>query len=285
MSASPESKLYLELCQAVAKARSVFAARHQDRIKLPEDATQKEAGARKPFLDIQKFDTEKRLLEKFLDDLVGLLERYEVFDRREIEKLGAIKENTRVQELMRAVLATDSKGLRQLSTQIDVEMDLLLLVGLNLTQAVLELYAKKLRPKVDQKNWLKGICPICGGHPAIEKLRREDGSRMLHCSLCGTEWHFKRIMCPFCGNEDHNSLRYFFVEEDSPFGSDAFRVDVCDKCKMYIKTLDERKLAENQKPDLYLQNLNTLYLDILAQRDGYQSPTYWMIAPSEDLFA
>lgn len=285
MSAPSESKLYLELCQAVAEARSVFAARHRDEIKLPEIAGEREAGAIEPLLDIQKLDTEKGLLEKFLDDLVGLLKTYEVFERREIEKLGAIKENTRLKELVRAVLAADSKGLRHLSTQLDVKTDLLLLVGLNLTQAALELYAKKLQSKVHQKNWLKGSCPICGGYPAIEKLRREDGRRMLHCSLCGTQWHFKRIMCPFCGNQDHSSLRYFFVEGDSPSGRDAFRVDVCDKCKKYIKTLDERKLPETQKPDLYLENLNTLYLDVLAQKDGYRSPTYWMIGPSHEVFA
>jgi FdhE protein len=107
---------------------------------------------------------------------------------------------------------------------------------------------------------------------------------MLRCSFCSTEWYFKRLMCPFCGNEDQNSLKYFFVDESSPVEKPAFRVDVCDNCKSYIKTLDERKLSESEKPDLYLENLGTLYLDILAQRDGYKSPTYWMIGPSEDLF-
>jgi FdhE protein len=148
---------------------------------------------------------------------------------------------------------------------------------------VLELYADRLKSKVDQENWLKGNCPVCGSFPAMVRLRREDGKRMLWCNLCGTEWHFKRITCPFCSNDDHNSLRYFFVEEDSSEKEGAFRVDVCDKCKAYIKTIDERKLPESQKVDLYLENTNTIYLDLLAQRDGYQNPTYWMVAPSEEL--
>jgi len=137
---------------------------------------------------------------------------------------------------------------------------------------------------VDLENWLEGSCPVCGSHPSIEKLRRDDGKRIMRCGFCGTEWHFKRIMCPFCANDDHNSLRYFFVEEGPSKGRNAFRVDVCDKCKTYIKTLDERKLPESEKVDLYLENMNTIYLDILAQNDGYQSPTYWMVVPSEELF-
>ena len=87
-------------------------------------------------------------------------------------------------------------------------------------------------------------------------------------------------MCPFCGNDDYQSIRYFFVEENSTKDKAAFRVDVCDKCKRYIKTLDERKLGGCVKRDFYMGNLHSIYLDILAQRDGYQSPSYWMIALS-----
>ena len=61
-----------------------------------------------------------------------------------------------------------------------------------------------------------------------------------------------------------------------------FRVDVCDKCKKYIKTIDERKMPENKILDFSLENINTLYLDILAQKEGYESPTYWMIATLEN---
>jgi FdhE protein len=146
---------------------------------------------------------------------------------------------------------------------------------------MLQLYANKLKSKVDQENWLKGNCPICGNFPAMEKLRREEGKRILWCGLCGTDWHFKRLSCPFCGNEDHNSLRYFFIEEEVIPDKTAFRVDVCDRCKRYIKTLDERKLPESEKPELYMENLNTVYLDVLAQKDGYKSPTFCMITLSE----
>jgi len=180
-------------------------------------------------------------------------------------------------KVTRSVLVGDSVKLKSLALEYNLNPDLLLFLGLHLGQAWLELHAQKVQSMIDQEKWLKGNCPICGSFPAMEKFRREDGKRILWCGLCGTEWHFKRLSCPFCGNEDHNTLRFFLVEENSASVKDGFRVDVCDKCKRYIKTLDERKLPESEKPELYIENLNTVYLDVLAQKDGYQSPTYWMV--------
>jgi len=284
MTAPAESKLYLDLCQKIAEVRSAFRTRHQEDIKIPDAEIQKRAEGNKPLLNIQKLKIEGKFLDEFLRNFFPLLEKHKVFSREEIGNFLANKEKINLSELTRSVLSKDLQSLRSMSTQYQIGTDFLLFVGLNLSQALLELYAGKLKQKVDQENWLKGNCPVCGSYPAIEKLRRDDGKRILRCSLCGTEWHHKRIMCPFCGNEDHNSLKYFFVEEDSPAEKAAFRVDVCDKCKSYIKTLDERKLPESEKRDLYIENLNTVYLDVLAQKDGYKSPTYWMVVPSEEVF-
>lgn len=283
MDTPAKSKLYLDLCQQIAEVKSVFRTRHQKDIRIPDEEIHKRARENKPLLDIQRIKIEERLLDEFLRDFLPLLERHEFFSREEIKNFLVHRKKINSRELVRSVLSKDIQNLKSLSTQYQVAKDFLLFIGLNMGQAVLELYAGKLKQKVDKESWLKGNCPICGSYPAIEKLRRDDGKRILRCSLCGIEWYHKRIMCPFCGNEDHNSLRYFFIEEDSPTEKAAFRVDVCDKCKRYIKTLDERKLPESEKPDLYLENLNTIYLDVLAQKDGYKSPTYWMAALSEDI--
>ncbi len=284
MTAPAESKSYLDLCQKIAEVKSAFRTRHQGEIKFPDEEIQRRVKENKPLLDIQKLKIEEKLTDEFSRDLLPLLEKHQVFNPEEIANFLANKEKINLSKLTLSILSKDLQSLKPLSTQYQVGTDFLLFVGLNLIQAVLELYADKLKQNVDKENWLKGNCPVCGSYPAIEKLRRDDGKRILHCSLCGTEWHFKRIMCPFCGNEDHNSLKYFFVEEDSPTEKAAFRVDVCDKCKNYIKTIDERKLPESEKPDLYIENLKSIYLDVLAQKDGYKSPTYWMVAPSEVVF-
>ena len=284
MNGPAESKIYLELCQRIAELRSGFVSGHGDEISIPEQEIQKRREEGQPFLDVSEVEIEEKLARRFLDDLLPLLEKHEAFDRDQIRGFPPEGEKTNLSALARSILSGEIQNLKKLSNQYQLSTDLLLFVGLNLSQVMLQLYAHRLKQKVDQENWLKGNCPVCGSHPAMDKLRRDDGKRILRCSFCSTEWHFKRIMCPFCGNEEQGTLRYFFIEEGAPIDKPAFRVDVCDKCKSYIKTLDERKLPESEKPDLYLENLNTLYLDVLAQRDGYQSPTYWMIGPSEDLF-
>lgn len=284
MSAPAESKVYLGLCQQIAEAKTAFKTRHRDQIDIPDDETKRRAEGGNPLLDIQRLKTERKLLSEFFDDLLSLLKTNEFFSREEVNKLIASKEKIDPVELVQPVLSGDLPSFKTHSDRLGVEADLLSFVGLNLSQGVAELYAEKLKHKVDQESWVKGNCPVCGSYPAIERLMRDDGKRMLRCSLCGTEWYFKRIMCPFCSNEDHDSLRFFVVEEESASEKTGFRVDVCDKCKIYIKTLDERKLPETEKPDLYLENLNTIYLDILAQKDGYDSPTYWMVAPCESVF-
>jgi FdhE protein len=284
MSAPAESKVYLGLCQQIAEVKTAFKTRHRGQVDIPDDEMKRRAEEGNPLLDLQRLKTEPKLLREFFDDLLSLLKTNEFFSREEVNKLIASKGKIDPVELIQPVLSGDLPGFKAYSDQLEVEADLVSFVGLNLSQAVAELYAEKVKHKVDQESWVKGNCPVCGSHPAIERLMRDDGKRMLSCSLCGTEWYFKRIMCAFCSNEDQNSLRFFVVEEESPTEKSAFRVDVCDKCKIYIKTLDERKLPESAKPDLYLENLSTIYLDILAQKDGFESPTYWMVAPSGSLF-
>jgi FdhE protein len=277
------SKVYLDLYRSIAEARLSFKNRHGGDIDIPIEEIQPLGEVKKPVLDIKKLRIDSRLLQDFSKDFISRLQKSEVFNPEDTARL--LKgDKAELNRLVHMVLTKDFSGLKSLSRQLKVGEDFLLFVGLNLGQALLQLYADRLKDKVDLENWLKGDCPVCGSYPCIEKLRRDDGKRILRCSFCGTEWPFKRIMCPFCGNEDHNSLRYFFVEEDSSEKEGAFRVDVCDKCKNYIKTLDERKLPESLKPHLNLENLKTLYLDVLAQKDGYISPTYWMIGPSEVLF-
>ncbi len=122
----------------------------------------------------------------------------------------------------------------------------------------------QLKDQVDLKNWLRGYCPICGSFPQMSELKGE-GQRFFACSFCGFEWPSERLKCPFCENKDHESLHYFYEE-----GKEIYRVDVCDKCKQYIKTVDSRKL--NFEPDLDLEDIITLHLDILASEKGFKRP-------------
>lgn len=127
----------------------------------------------------------------------------------------------------------------------------------------LETIAEKYADKVAASGWTEGYCPICGKEPKIGEIREsEDGRRYLFCHQCGCKWHFRRIKCPFCGNEEQHSLAFFTVE-----GEEQYRVDVCNKCRRYIKIVDLPKSSDEVNLDV--EDIATLHLDMLAYEEGY----------------
>ncbi|MEK6679769.1 MAG: formate dehydrogenase accessory protein FdhE [Nitrospirota bacterium] len=117
---------------------------------------------------------------------------------------------------------------------------------------------------VVNKHWENSFCPVCGSLPSIGILGgdRECGMSLV-CSLCETQWDFKRLYCPFCGNDNHEWLGYLVTE-----GDEGYRINYCNKCKLYLKVVDIRK-----KGNVYsypVEDILTLPLDILAQEKGYK---------------
>jgi FdhE protein len=123
---------------------------------------------------------------------------------------------------------------------------------------------EQLLNELDTSAWLKGFCPVCGSLPYLSLLKEEVGKRYLLCSYCGYQWRIERLVCPFCGNKEQESLQYFYAE-----GEEAYRIDLCDKCHQYIKTIDLRNMEE---ADPSLEDLATIHLDILAFQKGYKRP-------------
>ena len=123
---------------------------------------------------------------------------------------------------------------------------------------------EQLHSELDPETWLKGYCPMCGSLPFLSLLKEEEGKRYLLCSYCGYQWRIDRLFCPFCNNKDQESLHYLFAE-----GEEAYRIDLCDQCRQYIKTIDYRNLEES---DPVLEDLATLHLDLLASQKGYKRP-------------
>ena len=130
----------------------------------------------------------------------------------------------------------------------------------------LERYADGMRQAVDGSARARGCCPVCGGEPLMGRLEEEAGKRFLQCHLCRTQWPFPRLECPFCGSDDQQSLRYFYDEEDP-----TCRVEVCDVCKAYLKTVDARRTGG--EVSLLAENVATSHLDLVARREGFQRNT------------
>lgn len=127
-----------------------------------------------------------------------------------------------------------------------------------------------LRGEVDVETWRKSHCPVCGSPPSLSLLQGEGGKRYSLCSCCSCQWRIDRLSCSVCGNKEPKSLHYFCAE-----GEEAYRIELCDACRHYIKTIDYRNLEES---DPSLEDLATLHLDLLAVKKGYQRavPNFWL---------
>ncbi len=147
----------------------------------------------------------------------------------------------------------------------NIDDDVIDLVDLFLEESLrpaLEKVVEEYGKSIAKAGWAEGYCPICGKEPKIGEIREEEGRRFLFCTQCGFEWRFMRIKCPFCGNEEQQTLAYFSIE-----GEERYRVDVCNECKRYIKTVDFRETKEEANLDV--EDIATLHLDMLANEEGY----------------
>jgi FdhE protein len=165
-------------------------------------------------------------------------------------------------ELFKQGSSNNIEYITALAKKLEVKEDVLAFLVKNSMKPIFEAYAKELGNCVDQERWWKGYCPICGSEPFLAELK-ENGARFLVCSSCSYEWRFKRLQCPFCDHEASQGAKYFYAEKEGK----AYRVDVCEKCKRYIKTIDTNELGEEVIP--IIEDAGTLFLDVLARNEGF----------------
>lgn len=132
---------------------------------------------------------------------------------------------------------------------------------LNSVRPSVEAAAKRLVADLDPDSWRRCSCPVCDASPTLSLLKGDPVLRHSVCSRCGCEWRVDRVSCSACGNDDKDSLQYFQDEADR-----TCRIDVCDGCHRYIKTVDVRTLEAS---DPVLEDLATLHLDVIAADKGY----------------
>jgi FdhE protein len=138
---------------------------------------------------------------------------------------------------------------------------LLTFIFINALRPFLRAQAQALASWVDDSVWYRGRCPICGGEPDVAALERESGRRRLLCSRCDSEWAFRRVGCPFCGNDDPHQLAYY------PSDDKVYRLNVCEQCRRYLKTIDLRQVAGERL--LAAERVLTAAMDVAALEAGY----------------
>ena len=107
------------------------------------------------------------------------------------------------------------------------------------------------------------ICPLCSSPPQVGVLRPlgDGAKRSLICALCATEWEYRRIVCPGCGEESVDKLPVYVAEELG-----HVRVEACDSCRHYIKTID---LTKNGRAVPVVDELAAIPLSLWAAEHSY----------------
>lgn len=106
-------------------------------------------------------------------------------------------------------------------------------------------------------------CPHCAALPVAAVLREEGhgAKRFLLCALCLQEWECLRIVCPACGEQDFDTLPVYTAEQFS-----HVRIDACDRCHHYIKTID---LTKDGLAVPCVDDIASVSLDLWARERGY----------------
>ena len=178
--------------------------------------------------------------------------------------LKAVETTIKPDALFSGLLNGNEALFENMANELEIEKPVLGFFTYNSLKPSLCACADQLAVYLDQKEpWLQGYCPICGNAPILSLLE-DEGRRKLVCSFCWHLWPAKRVHCPYCDSSQNKDLHYFYSEDE-----EDTRVDVCDNCKKYIKTVDTRKVARLIYPAL--EQITTLHLDIKAQEMGFES--------------
>lgn len=167
-----------------------------------------------------------------------------------------------------AVWRRDQDSLQRLASEAQVPADLFDWAGRQLCRPFFHRLGELLGAATSGPHGAReprATCPACGGPPQMARLEREEGRRYLWCGLCDVQWAFKRVACPFCGNSRHDQLGYLAVE-----GNERDRIDVCEVCRGYLRTVVERGMQEGVQIDFLVEDVGTLHLCMVAEGRGYR---------------
>ncbi len=120
---------------------------------------------------------------------------------------------------------------------------------------------KELMVDFDFESWQRPVCPACGGVPELTVFKGDPVQRISSCVDCGCEWPVPRLSCAICGSDEKDVSAYLHGE-----GQDGQRIDTCDSCHHFVKTIDLTKIDVE---DPLLEDLATRHLDVFATEKGF----------------
>jgi FdhE protein len=107
-------------------------------------------------------------------------------------------------------------------------------------------------------------CPDCGGPPVVALVREpgSDARRSHVCGSCLRESPAPRPGCAACGEQRTEKLPGYRTDELDPA-----RIDACDTCRVYLKTID---LTRDGQACPVADDVASLPLDLWARQRGYR---------------
>lgn len=230
------------------------------RLKLKEAG---EFNGQLPLIEVLQPSFESDQLYQTFIEISTLVSKHRPEIMDEIEDIKALPEKL-VQDIIQTVLTGDSVNLQDELENRFIKVEIFNTILSKAIQPFLAAFAKETTKLINIESWHQNYCPVCGNLPRLGRMGKQDSKRYLCCSMCDTQWLYKRLVCCHCGNEDHQTLSFLLVEE-----TPGYQIDVCDACKSYLKVIDERiTLSPAVIPDI-----ETLYLDLIAQQKGYSNRT------------
>lgn len=169
-----------------------------------------------------------------------------------------------IDTLINSVLGKDTDALNAMALSAKMGFEEYLFLMVNWLKPLFTALCER-HDGTDSLEYRERTCPFCGYYPDMGILSAEkEGKRFLRCGLCENIWLYRRLACAICGERKADKLEYFMLEENK-----RYRVDACNSCKGYIKSVCLEKFDELDSCDLTVENLLTMSLDAEMMNKGY----------------
>ena len=246
--------------EELIKLRNVYAPSQLDILRMLDETKKPLILQVNPHIEA---DTYREVFERLLDFLNST--------RPEIgPQLALIKNNldkVNFENIISSFITMQTTEIEKAAETAAIPGELFFFVVDHALRPFLRIFAEPYRNDLVSEHlyWdFSSTCPVCGSKSHFSRLQSEDGQRFMFCDRCFSEWKVRYLFCVHCGHDRPGDIRYLNVEND-----EAYKLYLCDNCKGYLKTFDERPGGD--MVDLFIANIETIYLDILAQEKGYTS--------------
>ena len=225
---------------------------------------------KKPILGANNLIIDDKNFEHIFDNIFPVLKKYSYRKKEQLQRLEELNDKRRfsLKQLATELLGQDKNKFSEFSTKYDISPLLSEMVAELISAPYFELCAEYFNKKVSNFRWREPYCPVCGSLPSMARINEQTRTKILWCHLCDTSWTFYDKVCPYCLNGKIETQEFIFPSNRKPF-----RIEACNNCNNYLKTVDE--LVAHGDVNFSVVNIATYYLDLLAKKYGYNLNNYF----------